>query len=156
MGSQQRPRRHYTHNPPYKTQPAKHTCSGNFHPMVFSRTQETPSRTPTQHGTRTGADNRKATPRHVAQDASVQGTSGAFLSTHFWTNFIDRVLSHAQFAHDSKIGRALATCVMADRNGRCCTERALKGRPVRRSRHFVIVQSRARMDTSYCLCMGSP
>ena len=37
------------------------------------------------------ADNRKATPRHVARDASVKGASSAFLSTHFQTNYIDRV-----------------------------------------------------------------
>ena len=83
----------------------------------------------------------------------MQGASGAFLSTHFWTNYIDQV---SPCAHDSKIGRALAMCVMADQNGRCCTEHALKGRPMRRLQHFVIVQSRARMDTSYCLCMGLP
>ena len=55
----------------------------------------------------------KATPRHVARDVSVQGASGAFLSTHFWTNYIDRVSSHT---HNSRIGRTrvLATCVMAD------------------------------------------
>ena len=155
MGPQQSPSRHYTHNPLYKTQPAKRTCSGNFHPMVFSTTQEThPSRRPRcTECVQRPIYNRNATPRHVAWDASVQGTSGAFLSTHFWTNCIIRVSSHA---HESRFGRALATCVMADRNGRCCTERALKGRPVRRSRHFVIVQSQARMDTSYCLCMGSP
>ena len=40
----------------------------------------------------------------------MQGASGAFLSTDFWTNCIDRVSSHA---HDSRIGRALTTCVMA-------------------------------------------
>ena len=32
----------------------------------------------------------------------------------------------------------------------------LESRPVRRSRHFIIVQSMARMDTSYRLCMGFP
>jgi len=60
------------------------------------------------------ADNSKtATPHHVWWDASVQGTSGTFLSTRFWTNYIDRVSPHAE---DSRIGRtrALATCVMAD------------------------------------------
>ena len=47
MGPQQSPSRHYTHNPQYKTQPAKRTRSGNFHPMVFSATQEThPARRP--------------------------------------------------------------------------------------------------------------
>ena len=108
----------------------------NAHAAVIS-TQwigNTLNTTPTLHGMRTEADNRKATPRHVAWDASVQGASGAFLSTHFWTNYIDRV---SPCTHDSRIGqtRALATCVMADQNGRCCAERALKGRPVRRSRH---------------------
>ena len=122
---------------------------------VFHNTGNTPITTPTLHGTRTEADNRKATPHHFARDASVQGASGAFLSTHFWTNCIDRV---SPCAHDSRVRQtqALATCVMADQNGRCCMERALKGRSVRRSRHFVIVQSRAQMDTSYCLCMGLP
>ena len=48
------------------------------------------------------ADNRKATPRHVGWDPSVQGTSGTYFSTHFWTNYIDHVSPHA---HDSRIGR---------------------------------------------------
>ena len=44
----------------------------------------------------------------------MQDASGAFLSTHFLTHYIDRVSSHA---HDSRIGqtRALAMCVMVDR-----------------------------------------
>ena len=60
------------------------------------------------HGTRTEADNRKATPRHVVHD-----TGGTYFTTRFWTNYIDRVSPRT---HDSRIGRtrALATCVMAD------------------------------------------
>ena len=50
------------------------------------------------HGTRTDAENSKATPRHVGRDASVQGASGAFLSTHFWTSNIG-ILFFSPFLH---------------------------------------------------------
>ena len=153
MDPQQRPSRHFTHNPPYKTQPAKRTHSGNFHLMVFSTTQETHPARRSRCTERVPRLIIERQPHATLRRMCVQGASGAFLSTHFLTNYIDRVSS---YAHNSRIGRALAPCVMADRKGRCCTERALKGRPMRRSRHFVIGQSRARMDTSSCLFMGLP
>ena len=106
------------------------------HHMSIDSTELPSSRDPSIE-----ADNSKmATPRHVERDASVQGTSGAFLSTHFWTNYIDRVSPRA---HDSRIGqtRVLATCVMVDPRtlyGMCS-----KADPCA-ARDFVILQSRAR------------
>ena len=66
------------------------------------------------------ADNRKATQCHIGRDESMQGTSCAYFSTHFWTNYIDRVSPRA---HDSRIGRAraLTTWAMADLHILCET-----------------------------------
>ena len=53
---------------------------------------------PTLHGTHTEAEKGNATPRHIGRDESVQGTSGAFLSTHFWTSNIG-ILFFPPFLH---------------------------------------------------------